>query len=110
MGFDVAQRITVPEADLQKYYDEHKNQYMRDEEVFLSQILISTEGKTAEQIATAESRANDLVARARKGEKFSELARDNSDDVETAQNGGYTGAPSKRGILRPELEAVVFKE
>lgn len=110
VSYQVASRITVPEADLQKYYDEHKSQYMRDEEVFLSQILISTEGKTPDQIKVAEERAKDLVARAKKGEKFSDLARDNSDDVETAQNGGYLGAPSKRGILRPEIEAIVFKE
>jgi peptidyl-prolyl cis-trans isomerase SurA len=110
VGYEVASRVNVPEADLQKYYDEHKNEYMRDEEVFLSQILISTEGKTPEQIATAETRANDLAARARKGEKFSDLARDNSDDLETAGNGGYVGAPSKRGSLRPEIEAIVFKE
>ena len=50
------------------------------------------------------------MARARKGEKFSELARDNSDDPETAQNGGYLGAPSKRGTLRPELEPIVFSD
>ena len=110
VSYEVASKISVPESDLQKYYDEHKTEYVRDEEVFLSQILISTEGKTADQIANAEARAKDLVARARKGDKFSELARDNSDDPETAQTGGYIGAPSKRGTLRPELEAVVFKE
>jgi parvulin-like peptidyl-prolyl isomerase len=110
VGYEVASRVSVPETDLQKYYDEHKSEYMRDEEVFLSQILISTEGKNAAQAATAEARANDLAARARKGEKFSDLARDNSDDPETAQTGGYIGAPSKRGTLRPELEAIVFKE
>ena len=32
-------------------------------------------------MAAAEKKAKDLVARARKGEKFSDLARDNSDDV-----------------------------
>lgn len=110
IGYEVASKISVPEADLQKYYDEHKKEYMRDEEVFLSQILISTEGKSPEQVATAEARAKDLVARARKGEKFSDLARDNSDDPETSQNGGYLGAPSKRGTLRPELEAIVFTD
>jgi hypothetical protein len=83
---------------------------MRKEEVFLSQILISTEGKSAEQIATAETRAKDLVARARKGEKFTDLARDNSDDPETAENGGYLGAPSQKGTLRPELEAILFSD
>jgi peptidyl-prolyl cis-trans isomerase SurA len=110
VGYQVASRISVPEADLQKYYEEHKSEYVREEQVFLSQILISTEGKSAEQKTAAETKAKDLVARARKGEKFSELARDNSDDPETAQNGGYIGAPSKRGTLRPELEAIVFKE
>jgi peptidyl-prolyl cis-trans isomerase SurA len=110
IGYEVASKISVPEADLQKYYDDHKAQFMRDEEVFLSQILISTEGKSPEQIATAQARATDLVNRARKGEKFSELARDNSDDPETAQNGGYLGAPSKRGTMKPELEAIVFSD
>jgi parvulin-like peptidyl-prolyl isomerase len=110
VSYEVVSKISVPEADLQKYYDEHKAQYMREEEVFLSQIFISLEGKTPEQIAVAQQRALELVARARKGEKFSELARDNSDDPETSQNGGYLGAPSKRGELKTELEAVVFTD
>jgi peptidyl-prolyl cis-trans isomerase SurA len=111
IGYEVASRVSVPEADLQKYYDEHKSEFMREEEVFLSQILISTEGKNAAQVTAAEAKAKDLASRARKGsEKFGDLARDNSDDPETAKNGGYLGAPSKRGMLRPELEAIVFKE
>jgi parvulin-like peptidyl-prolyl isomerase len=110
IGYEVASKISVPEADLQKYYDEHKAQYMRDEEVFLSQILISTEGKSPAQIETAQARAAEIAARARKGEKFADLARENSDDPETAQNGGYLGAPSKRGELRPELAAIVFSD
>jgi peptidyl-prolyl cis-trans isomerase SurA len=110
ISYEVASRISVPEAELQKYYDDHKADYMREEEVFLSQILISLEGKTPDQVSMAEAKAKDLVDRAKKGEKFSELARDNSDDLETAQSGGYVGAPSKRGTLRPEIEALVFKD
>jgi len=110
IGYEVVQKISVPEADLQKYYDDHKAHYMRDEEVFLSQILISTEGKSPEQATVAQQRATDLAVRARKGEKFSDLARDNSDDPETAQNGGYLGAPMKRADLRPELAAIVFSD
>jgi len=110
VGYEVASRIAIPEGDLQKFYDEHKADFVREEQVFLSQILISTEGKTADQQAAAEAKAKDLSARAKKGEKFSDLARDNSDDLGTAQNGGYLGAPSKKGMLRPELEAIVFKE
>jgi len=110
VGAEVQSKISVPEGDMQKYYDEHKADFVREEQVFLSQILISTEGKTDAQVAAAEARAKDLVARAKKGDKFSDLARENSDDPATAQNGGYLGAPSKRGTMRPEIEAIVFKE
>jgi peptidyl-prolyl cis-trans isomerase SurA len=76
--------------------------------VFLREILISTEGKTPEQVAQAEKRAKDLVARARKGEKFAELAKQYS-DAETKETFGEL-PPYKRGVLVKELDDVVFKE
>jgi peptidyl-prolyl cis-trans isomerase SurA len=108
IGEEVGRKINVPEAEMQKYYEEHKKEFLREEQVFLSQILISTEGKSSEQAAAAEKKAKDLVARARKGEKFSDLARDNSDEPETAKNGGYVGA-MKRGLMDKPIEDVVFK-
>jgi parvulin-like peptidyl-prolyl isomerase len=108
IGQEVMRNITIPEPELQKYYDEHKKDFVREEQAFLSQILISTEGKSPEQAAAAEKKAKDLVARARKGDKFSDIARDNSDDTETAKNGGYIGA-MKRGVMDKSIEDVVFK-
>ncbi|HBY61675.1 MAG TPA: peptidylprolyl isomerase, partial [Solibacterales bacterium] len=52
---------------------------MREERLFLREILVSTEGKDAAGVAAAEKKAKDLAGRATKGEKFPELARDNSD-------------------------------
>jgi len=109
IGQEVSYRITIPEAELQKYYEEHKTEFVRKEQVFLSQIVISTEGKTPEQVAAAEKKAKDLSARAKKGEKFSDLARDNSDDTETNKNGGQL-PPYQRGLMEPSIEAIVFKE
>src|ERR1035437_3333374 len=110
IGQEVMRSISVPEAEMQKYYDEHKSEFMRKEsQVFLSQIVISTEGKTPEQVAVAEKKAKDLVARAKKGEKFPDLARDNSDDVETAKNGGQIG-PMSKGLMDKLIEDLVFKE
>jgi parvulin-like peptidyl-prolyl isomerase len=109
IGEQVSSRISIPDADLRKYYDEHKTEFVREEQVYLSQILVSTEGKTPEQVAAAQKKAADLVARARKGEKFSDLARNNSDDTETARDGGQL-PPYKRGMLRKELEDVVFNQ
>jgi len=105
----IGSRMSIPEADQQKYYDEHKSEFVREEQVYLSQMLISTEGKTAEQIAAAQKKAADLVARARKGEKFGDLARNNSDDPETARDGGQL-PPAKRGLLRKEIEDIVFEQ
>src|SRR5579864_847625 len=105
---EVMSRITPPHADVEKYYEEHKKEFVREEQVFLSEILISTEGKTSDQVAQAEKRAKDLVARARKGEKFGELARQYS-DAETKEGFGQL-PPYKRGQLKKDIEDIVFKE
>src|ERR1700674_3947851 len=108
---EISSKISVPEADLRKYYDEHKTEFTREEQVFLSQILVSTEGKTPQQVAAGQKKAADLVARARKGEKFSDLARDNSDDVATAKDGGNL-PPYKRSdhLMVREIEDLVFQQ
>ena len=110
IGQEVARAVVVTEAEAQKFYDEHKSEYMRKEsQVFLSQIVISTEGKSPAQVAVAEKKATDLATRAKKGEKFNELARDNSDDVETAKNGGQIG-PMTKGLLDKPIEDLVFAQ
>jgi peptidyl-prolyl cis-trans isomerase SurA len=109
IGEEVNSRIAIPEAEKRKYYDEHKNEFVRDEQVFLQQIVISTEGKTPDQIAAGERKAKDLVARARKGEKFADLAMTNSDDLETARSGGELPG-YKRDQLTKELADIVFKQ
>src|SRR5262249_45065253 len=107
IGQEVSYRINIPEADLKKYYDEHKTEYVRKEQVFLSQILLSTEGKTPEQAAAAEKKAKDIVTAARKGEKFTDLVRANSDDPETARNGGQL-PPYTKDMLAKQIADVVF--
>jgi peptidyl-prolyl cis-trans isomerase SurA len=107
VGEEISSRIAIPEAEKRKYYDDHKNEFVRDEQVFISQILISTEGKNDQQVAAAQKKAKDLVTRAKQGEKFSDLARNNSDD-DTAKSGGEAGA-YKRGMLRKEIEDLVFQ-
>lgn len=109
IGQEISSRISVSDAEKRKYYEEHKKEFLREEQIFLRQILISTEGKTPEQAAAAEKKAKEIAARAKRGEKFHELARDNSDDPETAKNGGEL-PPYHRGMLRKEIEDVVFKE
>jgi len=104
---EVTQHIVIPDEEARKYYEEHKAELVRKDQVFLSQLFISTVGKTPEQIAVAEKKAQDLVARARHGEKFSELVIANSDDPETSRTGGQL-PPEEKGQMRKEIEAIVF--
>ena len=105
---EVGSRINIPTAEVKKYYDEHPDEFIRDESVVLREILISTEGKDEAGVAAAEAKAKDIVARARKGENFGNLARDNS-DAATARDYGQL-QPFKRGELRKELEDIVFNQ
>ena len=110
IGQEVMRTISIPEPEMRKFYDEHKNEFVRkDAEIFISQIVMSTEGKSPEQMALAEKKAKDVSARAKKGEKFSDLARDFSDDIESSRNGGYIGSV-QRGMMDKSIEDIVFRE
>ncbi|MBI1789065.1 MAG: peptidylprolyl isomerase [Acidobacteria bacterium] len=105
---EVGGRISIAKPEIEKYYQEHKAEFIRKEQVFLREIFLSTAGKTPEQAAAVEKKARDLVARARKGEKFPEMARDHS-EAESAKSFGEMGW-WKRGELKKEIEDIVFKE
>ena len=94
---EVGGRLQIPRAELEKYYNDNKAKFMREERVFFREILVSTEGKDAAGVAAAEKKARDLSARAKKGEKFPEMARANSDSATKEQYGELGGF--KRGEL-----------
>jgi len=103
---EVGEHIVIKHEELEKYYNEHKADFVREERISLREILISTEGKDEAGVAAAKKKAEDLVARARKGERFPELARDNSDSI-SAKSFGLLD-PYKKGILAPALEGQVW--
>lgn len=109
VGQEVSSKINVPKSELQKYYEEHKRDFMREERVYLREIFVSAEGKDAAGQAAAEKKAKDLSARAKKAEKFADLARDNSDNPGTAPQGGDLGW-AKKGELDKKIEDVVFAQ
>jgi parvulin-like peptidyl-prolyl isomerase len=106
---EVGRSVNITEPEAQKYYEEHKAEFVRKQQVFLSLILISTEGKTPEQVTAAETKAKEVVARARRGDKFSELVREFSDDQESAKNGGSL-PPFEPGMQEKAIDEIVFKQ
>ncbi len=102
---EISRKIMFKKEELQKYYDAHKDEFMRQERVFLREIFISTDGKDAAGVAAAEKKAKDLVTRARKGERFAEMAQSNSDAPNAAQ-GGEMPALEKKDLLEDLSKAI----
>lgn len=105
---EVSDKVSVKHEELEKYYNEHKSEFVREEKLFIREILISTEGKDDAGVAAAEKKAKDLVARARRGERFAELARDNSDSVSAKGMGELP--PYTKGQLDPTVEEKVWDQ
>jgi peptidyl-prolyl cis-trans isomerase SurA len=78
-----------------------------NDEVKKYELLLSTDGKTPEEIAAVQKKADDLLGRVKKGEEFSELAKRYSEGS-TAKEGGPLGT-FERGQLAKQLEDEVFK-
>jgi peptidyl-prolyl cis-trans isomerase SurA len=104
---EVGGRMDIGPDEIKKYYDAHKQDFVRKEQVDLSEIFLSTEGKTPEEIAAMKTKADDLHKRIVNGDDFAELAKRRSEGS-TAQDGGELGS-YERGQLAPQLADAVFK-
>jgi parvulin-like peptidyl-prolyl isomerase len=79
--------------------------YVHPEYVRLQYILVSYVGRTRE---AARERAQEVVAKARKGEDFLQLAAQYSDDPGLKQNGGEIGLIESK-VMDPDSRAAVDK-
>jgi peptidyl-prolyl cis-trans isomerase SurA len=104
---EVGSHINISKDEIQKYYDEHKAEFMRPEQVALRSIEINTTGKDEAEVAELRKKAETARKRIADGEDFGEIAKRYSDGS-TAKQGGYLGE-YKRGELSKELEDTVFK-
>ena len=106
VGQEVGQHITIGHDDVVKYYNEHKADFVRPEEVALREIEVSTDGKKEAEIPDLKKKAETALQRVKNGEDFGEIAKRFSDG-QTAKQGGYLGM-YKRGELAKPIEDAVF--
>jgi peptidyl-prolyl cis-trans isomerase SurA len=104
---EVGKHITITHEEATKYYEEHKKDYVRAEQVAIRAIEVKTEGKKDAELPELKAKAQKLHDRVKDGEDFAELAKRFSDGP-TAKQGGFLGV-YKRGELNKELEDMVFK-
>src|SRR5215470_3564609 len=105
---EVGSHITIGDDEVTKYYNEHKSEFVRPEQVALSAIEINTAGKKPEEIPKLKEKAETALKRIKDGEDFAEIAKRFSDGTTAKDGGGYLGT-YKRGELSKELEDRVFK-
>jgi peptidyl-prolyl cis-trans isomerase SurA len=105
---EVGSHITIGDDEIQKYYSDHKSEFVRPEQVALRAIEVNTGGKTPEEAAKLKEKAETALKRVKDGEDFGEIAKRFSDGSTAKDGGGYLGT-YKRGELSKELEDRVFK-
>jgi len=104
---EVGSHITISDEEATKYYEAHKTEFVRPEQVALREIVVSTEGKKPEDLPDLKRKAETALKRVQDGEDFGEIAKRLSDGS-TKSQGGFLGS-YKRGELSKELEDKVFK-
>ena len=109
IGQEVSGRIVVPPADIEKYYEEHKTEFVNKESVQLREIFFTKEGKTGAALEEAKKNAETILERVKRGEPFDVLAKRHSENKITAEVGGDIGR-YERGQLTKEIEDMVFDQ
>jgi peptidyl-prolyl cis-trans isomerase SurA len=130
IGQEVGSHLAMNKEDEKKFYEQHRAEMERPEQVRLSEILIApktppakpvADGEAAKAdppsssvsqtdtdaaLAAAQAKANDVLDQIHKGAKFEDLAKKYSDGP-SAKDGGDLSY-FKRGTLAKELEDKVF--
>ena len=100
-------RTQVPETALRAYYNAHIDQYKVQNRVHVEHILFKTVGKTDAEMAEIRKTAQDVLAKAKKGGNFEDLAKKYSEDDATKPKGGDLGWIIE-GQTVPEFQQAAF--
>lgn len=99
----------ISEADLRSYYEQNKNRYVTPPRVNVSHIQLSVvAGASEDERAAARTKAESIAQRVKaEPATFADVARQESEDVGTARDGGQLGWV-RPGTWPAALEQAVF--
>ena len=107
MEGEVASLPEATDAQVREFYDKNPDKFKQDETVRASHILIPVDAKADDAARKAARAKADAIARkAKGGEDFAQLARENSSDG-SAANGGDLG-PMRRGQTVANFDKALF--
>jgi len=94
---------SISDEDMRKYYDEHREEYHKPEQVRASIILVKDRAK-------AERLLREILAKSGDARFFRQTAQEQSEDAETKARGGdlrYFSRPAERRADEPTVPAEV---
>ena len=94
---DLMKTVEVNEADLRELYETRKSDFSAPEERRTKHILI--EASNEEEYVQALKRAKELAAEIKAGKSFEDVAKENSDDIGSAAQGGDLGYLGRDAML-----------
>jgi peptidyl-prolyl cis-trans isomerase D len=98
----------VTNEQVEQYYQAHQKDFQVPDEVKVSHILIKVAtGADAKTDAAAKQKAEDLLKQIKGGADFAALAKANSDDPGSKEQGGELGM-IQRGVTVPAFEKAAF--
>ena len=105
----VTATVTVPDEDLKKYYKAYEQEFLLPEKIKVRHIFIevSKEAGPAEK-AKAQAKAEGVLQKLKQGEDFAKMAKESSDDADTAGKGGELGTISPGKTNSEEFEKAAF--
>lgn len=103
MSQEVRSKIQVGEREVRDYYEAHRKEYGQEEQFRARQIFFRVD-KTGgnEELSRVQGVAEGVLAQARSGKEFTQLAATYSNDPAAAKNGGDLGSFRKADMI-PEL-------
>ncbi len=102
----IREKMKPGPQEVRAYYDSHPNDFPVSDRVHAEHILIKVDRDAKpEADAAAKKKAEDLAARARKGEDFAELAKKYSEDPGSKERGGDLGAFARGAMVKPFEDA-----
>jgi len=100
--------VNPTDGDLQRVYNQNQDQYRTKERVKVRHILVMTTGKPPADEPKLKAKAEDLLKQVRAGADFAKLAKENSEDPGSKDQGGeYT--IQHDGQMVKEFEDAAFR-
>lgn len=113
MRFDpatYADQVEVTEKELEERYQATQQRWKESRQVLARHILLrSTEQDDPKARMTVLQKAENLLKRLKDGEDFAKLAKEHSQDLQTASKGGLLGW-KRQGELPEALDKALFDE